>query len=327
MGYAAPAFINRRSPKMNIKKILLLGGSGFIGSALAEELTGRGYSITVPTRLRERAKHLLVLPTVDVVTADVNDAATLRGLVGEHDAVINLVGILHGDFEQTHVVLPKQVAEACAAMGKRLVHMSALQADANGPSAYLRSRGRGQDAVLAVAKAQNLALTVFQPSVVFGENDKFLNTFADLVKKFPVIPLGSPNAQFQPVWVEDVARAIAISVDRPETFGQIYPLVGTKVYTLRELIEFVARMLGKNRFIIGLGGALSMLQAAVFEFLPGKLITRDNVRSMQVPSTSSAPFPTIFGQASEMESVVTAYMHANVGRARYQAFRDRAHRS
>lgn len=308
---------------MNIKRILLLGGSGFIGGALAEALTERGYSITVPTRLRERAKHLLVLPTMDVVTTDINDTATLRSLVAEHDAVINLVGILHGDFEQAHVVLPKQVAEACAAMGKRLIHMSALQADANGPSAYLRSRGRGQDVVLAVAKTQPLALTVFQPSVVFGEDDKFLNTFADLVKKFPLIPLGSPGAEFQPVWVEDVARAIAISVDHPETFGKIYPLVGPKVYTLRELIEFVARMLGKSRVIVGLGSALSMLQATVFEFLPGRLITRDNVRSMQVPSTSTTPFPAIFGQASEMESVVTSYMHANVGRARYQAFRDR----
>jgi uncharacterized protein YbjT (DUF2867 family) len=312
---------------MNIKKVLLLGGSGFIGGALAEALTERGYAITVPTRLRERAKHLLVLPTVDVVAADINDPASLRRLVAEHDAVINLVGILHGDLEQAHVTLPKQVAEICASAGKRLIHMSALQADANGPSAYLRSRGRGQDAVMAVAKAQHLPVTVFQPSVVFGEKDKFLNTFASLVKTFPLIPLGSPDAKFQPVWVEDVARAIAISVDRPETFGNVYPLVGPKVYTLRELIAFVARMLGKKRMIIGLGSALSMLQATVFEFLPGKLITRDNVRSMQLPSTSAAPFPAIFGPPSEMESVVSAYMQANVGRARYQAFRDRTNRT
>jgi uncharacterized protein YbjT (DUF2867 family) len=312
---------------MNIKKILLLGGSGFIGSALAEALTERGYAITVPTRLRERAKHLLVLPTVDVVAADINDLPSLRQLVAEHDAVINLVGILHGDFEQAHVTLPKQVAEVCAATGKRLIHMSALQADANAPSAYLRSRGRGQDAVMAVAKTQHLPITVFQPSVVFGEKDKFLNTFANLVKTFPLIPLGSPDAKFQPVWVEDVARAIAISVDRPETFGHIYPLVGPKVYTLRELIAFVARMLGKERMIIGLGSTLSMVQATVFEFLPGKLITRDNVRSMQLPSTSATPFPAIFGSPSEMESVVSAYMQANVGRARYQTFRDRTNRT
>jgi uncharacterized protein YbjT (DUF2867 family) len=311
---------------MNIKKILLLGGSGFVGSALAEALTTRGYSITVPTRLRERAKHLLVLPTVDVVAADINDLPTLRRLVAEHDAVINLVGVLHGDFEQAHVALPKQVAEVCAVAGKRLIHMSALQAGADGPSAYLRSRGRGQDAVMAVAEAQHLPVTVFQPSVVFGENDKFLNTFANLVKAFPLIPLGSPDAKFQPVWVEDVARAIAICVDRPETFGHVYPLVGPKVYTLRELIEFVARMLGKKRVIVGLGAALSMLQATVFEFLPGKLITRDNVRSMQLPNTSATPFPAIFGAPSEMESVVTSYMQADVGRARYQAFRDRTNR-
>jgi uncharacterized protein YbjT (DUF2867 family) len=311
---------------MAIQKILLLGGSGFIGRSLAEQLTARGYALTVPTRSRERAKHLLVLPSVDVVVADVHDAPTLRTLMHGHDAVINLIGILNGDFEREHVTLPKRVAETCAAAGiKRLIHMSALKAEANGPSEYLRSRGRGLAAVLEVARREALDVTVFQPSVVFGQHDKLLNTFAGLVKTFPVIPLGSANAQFQPVWVEDVARAIAISLDNPACVGKTYPLVGPRVYTLRELIEFVAKLTNRRRLVIGLG-PLSMLQAMVFEYLPGKLITRDNVRSMRVANTDAAPFPAVFGTASSVESVVPAYMHPRVGRARYAAFRDRVGR-
>lgn len=313
---------------MNIKKVLLLGGSGFIGASVADQLTARGYFVTVPTRLRERSKHLLILPTVDVVEADVHNAEVLLGLVKEHDAVINLIGILHGDFEREHAQFPKLVAETCVkADVARLIQMSALNADLHGPSVYLQSRGRGEANVLAVAKANpSLHVTIFQPSVVFGENDKFLNMFVSLVKMFPVIPLGSANAQFQPVWVEDVARAIAESLARSETFGKTYHLVGPKVYTLKQLINFVASLTGKRRLVIGLGSSLSMLQAAVFERLPGKLITRDNVRSMSLPNISPDPFPAIFGSASDMEAVVTGYMGEDSGRAKYQNLRNGAGR-
>ncbi len=313
---------------MNIKKVLLLGGTGFIGASLADQLTARGYFVTVPTRLRERGKHLLILPTVDVVEADVHNAEALLGLAKEHDAVINLIGILHGDFEREHAQFPKLVAETCVkANVARLIQMSALNADPHGPSVYLQSRGRGEANVLAVAKANpTLQVTMFQPSVVFGENDKFLNMFVGLVKMFPVIPLGSANAQFQPVWVEDVARAIADSLARSETFGKTFRLVGPRVYTLEQLINFVVSLTGKQRVVIGLGPSLSMLQAAVFERLPGKLITRDNVRSMSLPNISSDPFPAIFGQASDMEAVVTGYMREDSGRAKYQNLRNSAGR-
>ena len=313
---------------MNIKKVLLLGGTGFIGASVADQLTSRGFFVTVPTRLRERGKHLLILPTVDVVEADVHDANNLLALAKEHDAVINLIGILHGDFEREHAEFPKLVAETCVkANVPRLIHMSALNADANGPSVYLQSRGRGEANVRAISAAHpGLQVTMFQPSVVFGEHDKFLNMFVGLVKKFPLIPLGSAGAQFQPVWVEDVARATAQSLTLSETFGKTYPLVGPKVYTLQQLIEFVIALTGKHRAVIGLGASLSMLQATVFEFLPGKLITRDNVRSMSLPSISSAPFPAIFGIASDMEAVVASYMKAASGRAKYQRLRGNAGR-
>ncbi|HEX9390647.1 MAG TPA: complex I NDUFA9 subunit family protein [Usitatibacteraceae bacterium] len=311
-----------------VQKVLLLGGSGFIGSAVAEQLTARGYFVTVPTRNRERAKHLLILPTVDVVDADVHDPQQLLELVREHDAVINLIGILHGDFAREHVALPRLVAETCVAAGvRRLVQMSALNAGLDGPSDYLVSRGRGEAAVWAVAgENPSLRITVFQPSVVFGEHDRFFNMFADLVRLFPLIPLGSPEAQFQPVWVEDVARALAASITMSEAYGKTFPMVGPRVYTLRQLLEMTIAFVGKKRLVLGLGPGLSRLQATAFEFLPGKLITRDNLRSMSLPSTSATPFPAMFGAASSIDSVVGAYLQRSTGRARYPSFRDNAGR-
>lgn len=315
---------------MNINKVLLLGGSGFVGTSVAEQLAARGIFVTVPTRRLNRANHLLLLPTVDVVEADIFNAAELDALVREHDAVINLVGILHGDFERTHVAFPKLVAESCAKAGvARLIHMSALNADVNGPSEYLRSRGRGEAAVWAVGKANPaLNVTMFRPSVVFGERDQFINLFASLTKFFWVIPLGSAAAKFQPVWVEDVARAIATSLDMIETKNQTYPLAGPQVYTLRQLVDFVVTVTARRRLVVGLGPALSMLQARVFGMLPGKLITPDNVHSMSVPSISGEPFPAIFGRAAAIEGVVPAYLGRETagGRTRYQQFRNAAGR-
>ena len=318
---------------MNITKVLLVGGSGFLGASIAEQMVRKGMLVTVPTRRENRAKHLMVLPTVEVVEADVNDAGRLAELVCGNDAVINLVGILHGDFEREHVALPKQIAEACVSTGTtRLIQMSALNASVTGPSAYLQSKDRGEAAVLAVASRHPaLNVTLFRPSVVFGEQDRFLNLFATLARFSPFVPLGSPQARFQPVWVEDVARAVVQSLSMPASFGHTYPLVGPHVYTLRELLEYVMHLTGRQRPVFGLNGGLSALQAAVFEWLPGKLITRDNVRSMSIPNTSSEPFPAMFGEAHAMECIVPGYLQNNaldiVGRARYNRFRHRAGRS
>ncbi|MEO8383898.1 MAG: complex I NDUFA9 subunit family protein [Betaproteobacteria bacterium] len=315
---------------MIVNKVLLLGGTGFVGASVAEQLARQEIFVTVPTRRRERGKRLFLLPTVDVVEADVFNSTQLEELVSRHDAVINLIGILHGDFERVHVTFPKMVAEACAKTGvTRLIHMSALNADSNGPSEYLRSRGRGEAAVWDTCKAHSaLKVTMFRPSVVFGENDEFLNMFAGLLKFFPLIPLGTPDARFQPVWVEDVARVLVSSISLLATSNQTYVLVGPNVYTLRELVGFVAAITGRRRVILGLGPALSMLQATVFSMLPGKLITPDNVRSMSLPSTSDQPFPAMFGRAAAMESVVPTYLGADAGgsRSRYQEFRDAAGR-
>lgn len=322
---------------MKTQNVLVIGGSGFIGRNVVSQLAAQGIRAIVPTRRRERAKHLILLPTVDVVEADVNSPGVIERLLGGCDAVINLVGVLHSrpagpssdggdsygqDFFQAHVELPQRIVSACRATGvKRLLHMGALGASRDAPSEYLRSKGEGEDAVLA---ADDLAVTVFRPSVVFGPEDRFLNLFATLVALAPAIWLASPGARFQPVYVGDVAQAFVRSLDDRDAAGKGFDLCGPREYTLRELVQYVCRATGRTRLIIGLGPMFSSLQAWVLEKLPGRLVTRDNLRSMQVPSVSSAPLP--FGiVATSLEAVTPLYLGHATPRERYGDYR-RSHR-
>jgi NADH dehydrogenase len=315
---------------MQINNVCVIGGSGFVGRHIVHLLAAQERRVRVPTRNRERAKQLIVLPTVDVVQADIHDDEELKQMLKGMDAVINLVGILHegrsGDFRRAHVELPLRIARMCASLGvKRMVHMSALNADANGPSSYLRSKGEAEAALKQAA--QGLALSVFRPSVIFGREDTFLNLFAKLLKYFPVLFLASPQARFQPVFVEDVAHVFVLSLDKLDTFGKSYDLCGPKVYTLRELVEYVAQVTGRRRRIIGLSDRLSYLQAWAMEFLPVKLMTRDNYYSMKVDSVCGCDFPDIFTfKPSALEAVVPLYLTSGTPRGRYRGFRYKARR-
>jgi len=313
---------------MDITSVAVLGGSGFVGRHVCHALAAEGYRVQVATRDRERAKEqLILLPTADVVTVDVHDPADLAAFVRGADAVVNLVGVLHqgrgtASFEQAHVELARQVVAACRAEGvARLIHMSALNADPGGPSAYLRTKGEAE----RVVRESALQWTIFRPSVIFGRGDGFLNLFAELLRIFPLVPLGSPAARFQPVFVEDLARAFATSLGRPESERQSYDLCGPKVYRLRELVEFVGAVTGHGRPVIGLNDALSKLQAAVMGLLPVKLLTLDNYNSMKVDSVCSCAFP--FGIApSTLEGIAPSYLGHRTPRARYQQMRERAGR-
>ena len=309
---------------MNDENFLVVGGSGFVGRHLVAALAARGARVTVPTRRRDRAKHLILLPTVDVVEADVRDPQVLAGLAAGRDAVVNLAGILHGPgFTATHVELAQAVVNACRAAGvRRLLHMSALGSDPAAPSEYLRSKGIGEQAVLA---ADDLAATVFRPSVIFGPEDRFLNLFARLAMLSPVLALGSPDARFQPVYVGDVVRAMLAALDDRDAAGKRYDLCGPREWTLRELMEFVCAITGKKRLIIGLPDTLSYLQAWTMELLPVKLLTRDNYYSMQVPSVCDCAFP--FGiEPVALDATAPAWLAPSGPRERYPKLRWKAGR-
>ena len=287
---------------MDIKKVLLLGGSGFIGTYIANRLSQRGIEVTIPTRRRERTKALIIQPNVLMPEVGINSEEALVSLMQGQDAVINLVGILHSrdvvlpyskDFAEAHVELPKKIVAACKKAGvRRLVHMSALGADPKGPSEYLCSKGDGEAIVMA-AKSE-LDVTVFRPSVIFGLGDSFLTMFAGVLRKLPFFPLGFGHARFQPVWAADVADAFVDSLGNPETFGQAYDLVGPKVYTLRELVDYTARLVGSNARIIALPEGLAYLQAGLMWLSPKPLMSPDNLRSMQVDNIcgSNCRLPT-----------------------------------
>jgi uncharacterized protein YbjT (DUF2867 family) len=286
-----------------MKKILILGGTGFVGRHVCEKLARLQWQVTLPTRRASNAQHLLMHPLLTVLEADVHDEAALTRLVASHDAVVNLVAVLHGteaSFARTHVELPQKIARACLANGvTRLVHVSALGADSQrpdaAPSMYLRSKGRGE-AALQAAAVLGLALTVLRPSVIFGAEDKFLNLFAKLQQLFPVIPLAGARTRFQPVWVEDVAQAVVHCLQDPRTAGHTYELCGPEVLTLKELVQFAGRASGVNhgqgRPVVSLPMALGRLQARLMELAPGApLMSRDNLDSMKIDNVASGQRP------------------------------------
>jgi uncharacterized protein YbjT (DUF2867 family) len=322
---------------MEITTVAMLGGSGFIGRHLCHRLAAEGYRVRVATRDRERAKEdLILLPTVQVDELDVHDPVQLTAFVRGADALVNLVGVLHDGrgslgFRAAHVGLAEKAVAACRSAGvSRLLHMSALGADASARSAYLATKGEAEK----IVKASGLAWTVFRPSVVFGRGDSFLNLFARTLQLFPILPLACPDARFQPVFVEDVAAAFERSLPDPGSAGRAYDLCGPRAYSLRELVEYVAAVTGRRRPIIGLNDAASYAQAFAMELPPfrqvlgalGLLMTRDNYYSMQVESVCRGPFPFDI-QPAALEAEAPSFLGERTPRSRYELFRSRARRS
>lgn len=315
---------------MDITSFCVLGGTGFVGQVLANQAAARGIRVRVLTRYEPAARRVKVLPTTEVMVGDPRDPQTLAGAFEDMDAVVNLVGILHPargqGFAEVHAELPRKVAQACQVSGvQHLLHMSALGASEQGPSEYLRTKAAGEAAVRRGSGA--VPWTVFRPSVIFGEGDRFTNTFAALARLFPVIPLAGADARFQPVWVDDVARCMLDALGDPRTFGQAYELCGPRVYTLAEIVDFAARTIGRHPRIVALSPGLASLQARVFEHLPGKLITRDNLKSMTVPSVCSGRFPEHCAfEPTPLEAIAPEYLAGGALRGRYARFRHDAGR-
>ena len=323
---------------MKLESVLVVGGSGFLGRHFLAALSRRGIRAVVPTRSRKRAKHLFLLPSVNVVEADVFEPGVLERLATGCQMAVNFAGVLHSrhgrpdergpngygpDFARVHVELPQAIARACRSVGvQRFLHVSALGAEQSAPSEYLRSKAIGEQAALA---AEELDTTVFRPSVVFGPEDRFLNQFASLARFLLVLAVPCPDALFKPVYVADVAEAMLAAATDPGARGKRYDLCGPRVYRLKELVEYVCAVTGHRRIVLGLPDALSRLQARLMGLLPGSPFTIDNYRSMQVPNASDAPFP--FGlQPRSIEGVAPAYLAPLSSRERYQQLRLRARR-
>ena len=318
------------------KNVLVIGGSGFLGQAVCNQLAKAGYRITVPTRRYDKAKHLQTLPTCQIIEANIHDRATLGRLVSGQDIVVNLLGVLHSkpgkpygqNFRVNHVEFPKALCTAMSKHGaKRIVHISALGVGVQNPapSMYLRSKTDGE----AVVKDSGLAWTILRPSVVFGREDKFLNTFASLAKIAPFIPLAGADARFQPVSVGDVAKAVFACVEDQgkDTLHNTYDLVGTEIFTLKELVKLSARAVGKNPLVFGIPDFAAKVQAFLMELAPGEpLMSRDNVDSMKIDNirTSGRTFPL---PSYECLSVVAhEYLRAKHLPSDLDEFRTRAHR-
>jgi NADH dehydrogenase len=320
---------------MEAKKVLLIGGSGFVGEWIANRLSERGMRVTIPSRHRDHCKELILLPTVYTIEADVHDPKVLGELINDADVVINLVGILHDRdaktpygkrFAQAHVELPQKIVAAMKAAGarpRRLLHMSALGASSNAPSGYLRSKAAGEAAVLAAAG--ELDVTIFRPSVIFGRGDSFLNRFATLVKLLPVLPLGGANARLQPVYVGDVADAFVAAISDASTFGKTYELTGPRVYTLRELVDYTALVVGKRALVIELPDALAYVQAGVLGLLPNPPLSPDNLRSLQVASVASGKNAWPGFSPQPLEAIAPTYLSTAANR-HFDGFRGRAGR-
>ena len=317
--------------------VLVLGGTGFVGSHIVAQLVASGHRVIVPTRRADRAKHLSVLPTVEVAQADIHNDAALAALMQRADAVINLVGILHSrpaiggaaygpDFARAHVDLPKRIAALCIANDvSRCLHMSALGADVNGPSMYLRSKAAGESEALSHPQ---IATTIFRPSVIFGEGDAFLNLFAQLQRWFPVLPLGGADARFQPIYVEDVARAFVNALGNQNTFGKTYELAGPKVYSLCELVQLAGQYAGHARPVIGLPAGLARLQAFFLELAPGgPIMSRDNLDSMKKDNVANGPIAPELGIVPEpLEAIASQYLGEPGASSHFDQYRIRAKR-
>lgn len=293
------------------KTVVVIGGSGFVGRHLLARLVNAGLQVTALARSSAAESGLRKIAGVRVVRVKLESDEALSVCLAGQAVVINLVGILHEsreiDFDAVHVAFPRRLMHLCQAAGvTQYLHMSALNADAaKGPSRYLKSRGEGEDAVHHACGG--VTVTSFRPSIIFGSGDNFFGVFDRLLDWMPVFPVVCPQTRFAPVCIDDVVEAFYQVLERGADFnGQRLNLCGPQIYTFKELVQFVARVTGRRRLVLGLPDWLSRLQALVMERLPGKLFTRDNYRSMQIDSVCAGNnFSALGISPKALEDVMT----------------------
>ncbi len=296
--------------------VVVFGGSGFLGRRLVHRLTAEGMAVRVAVRHPEPARielRAIGLNLVTVVPADVRDPASVAGAVAGADAVINTVSayVEKGDttFEAVHVRGAETVAREAAAAGvARLVLVSGIGADSGSGSPYIRTRGRGEE----VVRQTFPDATIVRPGAMFGPGDALFGTIAELARLLPILPLiGGGRTQLQPVFVEDVAEAIASILANPGTVGQTYELAGPEVYTLRELVRVTLHLMGKWRPLIPVPFAVAMFKARLFEFLPNPPLTTSQVDLLKVDNVARGNLPGLQElkiQPKTIEDVVPTYI-------------------
>jgi uncharacterized protein YbjT (DUF2867 family) len=313
-------------------KICVLGGSGFVGQALVERLVVDGHDVAVISRNHARHLERRLPPNATIRDCDEYDAAALASALQGSDVAINLVGILNETggfgrndsgrgFQRAHVELTRCLIAACGkAAVPRLLQMSALNAG-RGRSHYLRTRGEAEDLV----KASTLDWTIFQPSVIFGENDGLFCRFAALLKIAPVLPLARASAKFAPVWIGDVVEAFCRALIDERTCRQSYELYGPDIVTLAQIVRMTARQMGLRRFVVPLPNALGRAQGFVMDFVPGKPFSSDNYRSLLTDAVGGIDGLHRLGiVATKMEAILPDILgHSEDRQARLDRYRAR----
>jgi uncharacterized protein YbjT (DUF2867 family) len=281
---------------MTTQRIVILGGTGFVGSYLVPRLAADGHRLILLSRNRESRRALAVLPRVTIRSADVYDDTALRAQLEGADAVINLIGILNPQgrhtFQRVHIDLAKRLIDACKASGvTRLHQMSSLKAG-QGLSQYLKTRGEAE----TVVKASPLNWTIYQPSVIFGDGDGLVTRFASLLRKMPVLPLARASSRLAPTYAGDVAEAIArCVVDGKLAARRSVELYGPQVLTLGEIVRAIRDAAGLRTTILPLPDGLGRLQAQVAGLLPGKPFSPDNFLSLRTDSVGKTDGYTALG--------------------------------
>jgi len=314
-------------------KVLILGGSGFVGSHLTRRLAREGHQVSVVTRYKPGCKHLWVVPQATIRQFDPFDSDRLAEELRGHDVAINLVGILNErgfggqGFRRVHVELVEKTIDACVEAGVgRLIQMSGLNAG-QGESHYLRSRGEGEARVRAADRDGRVAGTILRASTIFGPDDSFLNRFAGLLKISPVLPLARPKAKFAPVFIDDVVEAFMRVLAEEETAGQTYELCGSEEWTLIDIVRWLRDQLELTRAVFGLPDALGRLQGMAFDFVPGKPFSSDNFKSLKLDSLcQSNGFQALGIRPWGMAERASGWLRPVGKQARYQKFRRQARR-
>jgi uncharacterized protein YbjT (DUF2867 family) len=280
------------------RDIVVFGGSGFIGRYLVRALADDGWRIIVAVRDVEGARFLQPLGSVGQIVpiaCDIGDREQVAAVFARADAVVNLVGLLHErgrqSFRRIHVEAARHIGEAAAARGiRRVVQISAIGAAPQSMSNYARSKAAAEAALRALVPET----IVLRPSIVFGAEDRFFNMFARLAVFSPVLPLfGGGTTRFQPVYVDDLARAIVAALGDESALGQTYEIGGPRIYSFRQLMEYVRAQTGRRVLLLPLPYAVASLQAAFLQYLPDPPLTPDQVRLLQVDNVVSSAARTI----------------------------------